>query len=85
MKKSIHRFNKNSKSISFGQLSYKIYCKLRKEGMNKDDTHCLAFVDKKDKEQTVRLYLRPDEAILVAKLITEGIWKSIFKYGVNLK
>lgn len=73
MKRKIakHTF-KNNKEISVGIVD------------RKDLPHDNFFLQVEDSENITTFYLRPDEVVLIAKLLNELILKRVISYEVNL-
>lgn len=72
-----HKY-KNDKAI---RVLYLNSTDQRKLGVPKCDTLALCF--EMDDHET-RYYIRPDEAVLIIRLLSEGVFKSVRGYEVGL-
>jgi len=74
-----HNFKRNGKSIA----AYYLNSKARKKAKVPDcDCICLSF-EHPDKEGT-KIYLRPDEALLVARQMIESVYRVTNAYDIRL-
>lgn len=73
---SQHKY-KNDKSITM------YYIDPEKEGIHEEDCLLLEFDHGKDIKKT-EMFMRPDEAILLSKLINEAVFKSVSGYETEL-
>jgi hypothetical protein len=74
-----HNFKRNGKSIAAYYLNGKARKKAKVPGC---DCICLAF-EHQDKDGT-KIYLRPDEALLVARQMIEAVYSVTNAYEIRL-
>ncbi|OGP87174.1 MAG: hypothetical protein A2031_08185 [Deltaproteobacteria bacterium RBG_19FT_COMBO_43_11] len=80
MKKiSSYIFKKNKREIATYYLTKK---DLRQKKININDAICLVL-DAQNKRKAHSFYFRPDEALLVAVLLTETVRRSTKKYSLG--
>jgi hypothetical protein len=59
-----------------------VYAVREEEGIIDDD--CLSLEFSKPEEETTMIYMRPDEALMIIALLSQGLNKSISEYEISV-
>ena len=73
-----YTFTKNKRVIA---VKYITASELLKRKKHKDDCVCLVFDDQAD--DSLNIYLRPDECLIVARLLTQAVFQITQDYNVR--
>jgi len=83
MKKiSSHLFTKNNREIAVFYANLK---DLKKRKIHKHDAIALQLDAQKGEDNTHTIFMRPDEALIIAKLLIDGVHKATKAFELGLK